>query len=196
MSDITKVTVFGLGAIGSNLMIQLLRQYPDMEYKGVDFDTIEDRNIRIQAYYNDQVKQPKALALRAVGHRYVRKFKYTAHNKKIDGKFTDTPGPSDLWVDCFDNSLSRQLLVNRGGDNANILHLGFSPHYTAEFMWNDGYDVPGEVDPDAPDICALHDAACFIHFFVSRAVLEIAEFMNNGHQRNFLVTGKSNVRYL
>jgi len=188
-----RITVFGLGTIGSNLLIQLVRQYPDFEYVGIDYDKVEERNLRIQAYFKEQVNQPKTRAIQTVAQRYVRKFKYTARNEKIDHRIT-RPEDNELFIDCFDNTESRRYLTLPGKHD--ILHLGFSPAYTAEFVWNESYTVPGAVDPNLPDICALHDAIPFVHFFINAALLQISEFIESGHRKNFLVTKKTKLTYL
>lgn len=188
-----KVTVFGLGTIGSNLLIQLVKQYPDFDYVGVDYDKVEERNIRIQAFFREQVNQPKTRAIQTVAQRYVRKFNYTARNEKIDRRIF-RPEKNELFIDCFDNSESRRYLTLPGQHN--ILHLGFSPSYTAEFFWNESYSVPGAVDPNLPDICALHDAIPFVHFFISAAMLEISNFITHGTYNNFVVTNKKKITFI
>ena len=80
---IHKISVFGLGAIGSNLLVQLVKQYPEIEYTGIDYDKIEERNIGPQAYFAGMVGQPKCMAIRAVMSQYVRKFGYKPFNKKV-----------------------------------------------------------------------------------------------------------------
>ena len=196
-----KIKIFGLGAIGSNLLVQLVRQFPDNEYEGIDFDKVEDRNIRTQAYFLEHIGQPKVNAIRAVCQRYTRKFKYTPVNTEIksppfknhypgQGRFKE-----ELWVDCFDNSKSRKLLETVGEDY-NILHLGFSPFYTAECIWAKDYDAPGDVDPAGNDICEMADAIGFINYFVNLSVMVISDFLENGNKSNFAVTSKIKVRRL
>ena len=73
------------------------------------------------------------------------------------------------------------------GDLAPILHIGFSPHYTAEIIWNEKYIVPGEVDKDI-DICELNNAVFFIHYIVNFAAMVACDFLDNGKKRNFFVT--------
>lgn len=188
---VDKVVVYGLGALGSNLLVQLVRQFPQLKYEGVDYDKVEDRNIRIQAFFLEHVGALKAPALRTVLLRYVRKVDYNAVVKKVTEQVR-LPDERTLVLDCFDNSASRKLVKG----HPNILHLGFSPFYTAELVWDPDYDVPGDVDPNATDICQLQDAALFIHSFVNRAALEISSFIQDGTKKSFIVTSKSNVKML
>ena len=190
-----KVFVFGLGAIGSNLLVQLSKQYPDFEFTGLDYDKVEERNIRTQAYFLEHVGQPKTAAMRGILARYSRKPNYKPANMKL------TMPPMfcsaykfdwDLAIDCFDNSESRKYFAQE----KNVLHIGFSPHYTAECIWNENYDVPGDVDPAHADICSMTDAVPFIHYVVNSAALSISDWIQTGKKKDFLVTGKSKLKYL
>lgn len=184
------VTVFGLGAIGSNLLVQLAKQYPDIEYTGIDFDSVEERNVRTQAYFLEHVGMKKAQAMRVVLARYLRRPKYHPVLAKVQ-TLERNHQADQLYIDCFDNSESRRLI---GGRQA--LHLGFSPEYSAEFMWDDeDYEVAGDVRKGA-DICSMSDAIPFIHAFVNLSCLEISRWMETGERRNFAVTAKTQIKWL
>jgi len=195
-----KAFVFGLGAIGSNLFIQLIKQYPEWSYVGVDFDKVEDRNLRTQAYFLDHRNQPKTIAMASVGLRYIQKIKYIHTREKITkdtklvGQLKTNAG--DLWFDCFDNAESRKALKALVPQGVHLLHLGFSPQYSAECIWDDAYDVPGDVDPTQPDICAMVDAVGFIQTFVGLSMLNLSDWMQNGTKKNFLITNKYNLKWL
>lgn len=187
----TQIGVYGLGAIGSNLLVQLGKQFPDFEFHGIDFDKVEDRNIRTQAYFLEHVGVHKADAMRVVLSRYIRKPLYKPFKLRIDRP--EQIGKHDLIVDCFDNAASRELFKYVEG---NVLHVGFSPLYTAECIWNGLYDVPNDVDPTKGDICSMTDAVSFIHFVVNAAVLNISQWLATKKQNNFIVTGKNRIRWL
>ena len=196
-----KVVLFGLGAIGSNLFISLLRQFPDWEFVGVDFDKIEDRNLRTQAYFKERVGMPKATALTVLGNRYVNKLKYTPVNVKIrENTVIDrTISVADLWVDCFDNSLSRSLLkelVSTACIDVDMLHLGFSPLYSAECIWDANYDVPNDVDAKHGDICSMADAVGFMQMFIGLAVMNISAWVQTREKKDFLVMHKNQIRQI
>ena len=194
-TSIRKITVFGLGAIGSNLTVQLAKQYPEIEYTGIDFDKIEERNIGPQAYFHGMIGQPKTHALRAVLSQYVRRIKY----KPVNHRVTEANKPikteaDELFIDCFDNSASRKLVTPPGDQN--ILHVGFSPLWTAEMIWNKNYQkVPGDV-PAGLDICEFAGATGFIHFVVNLASITISDFIETGKKKQFLVTNKYMVKEL
>jgi hypothetical protein len=182
-----KIIVYGLGAIGSNLIVQLAKQYPDFEYVGVDFDKVEERNLRTQAYFIDHVVMPKAQAIRVILQRFMKKPRYEAKLLKIIPEMgvINNIGADTYCFDCFDNTASRKLLTPHG--DYPIIHLGFSPFYTAEFKWNKDYEVPNDVDPHAGDICSMTDAVSFINMFVNLAVMKFSEFLSDNTKKNFIL---------
>lgn len=192
-----KVVIFGLGAIGSNLMVQLVRQFPDWEFVGVDFDKIEERNVRTQAYFIEQVGLLKVQAMRSVLARFRRQIRYTPVAEKLVEPITvwaHKHGDVGLWVDCFDNAESRWLLTPTENKDVNVLHVGFSPHYTAECIWNKDYEVPGDVDPKAGDICSMDEAVGFINFVVSAATMTISKFAKSQVKESWILTGKRQIK--
>lgn len=187
-----KITVFGLGAIGSNLIIQLMKQYPDFEFVGVDYDKIEERNIKTQAYFLEQVGMPKAHAIPIIASRFIRKPKYTPLNKKIIEILKIEDDKDHLYLDCFDNASSRKLISS--GKYSNVLHIGFSPHYTSEIIWDERYDVPNDVDPSRNDICEMQEAVAFIHFIVNFASLVLSNYLISGKKDNYIITNKASIK--
>ena len=185
-----KILIGGLGAIGSNLLVAMVRRWPEFEYYGLDFDRVEERNLRTQAYFLEMVNQPKAMAMRAILARYSRKVSYTPINRKLENPIQDLKMNCDLIIDCFDNSASRRLL-----DDKRTWHLGFSPFYTAEAIWNKNYEFPGDVDPLRADICQLDNACFFINFFVNLALMEFDNHLRSNEKRDFIVNDR-NLRYL
>jgi molybdopterin/thiamine biosynthesis adenylyltransferase len=195
-----KVFIFGLGAIGSNLFVQLIKQYPEWSFVGVDYDKVEARNLRTQAYFKEHINFKKTLAMLSIGSRYVQKLNYTYWDDKITknttliGNLKTSKG--DLWIDCFDNSESRQILKSLVPKDVHLLHLGFSPLYSAECIWNEDYEVPGDVDPTKADICSMEDAVGFIQSFIGLTLLNISDWVQNEKKRNFIITSKYNLRWL
>jgi molybdopterin/thiamine biosynthesis adenylyltransferase len=193
-----KVVLYGVGAIGSNLFVSLIKQFPEWKYVGIDFDIVEARNLRTQAYFRELVGQPKAAALMAVGMRFIQKLNYTPIKIKITTAhipFMEHLEPSSekkLWIDCFDNSESRKILKELAAQNSNVelLHLGFSPQYSAECIWDQKYDVPNDVDQTQADICSMVDAVGFIQMFIGHVMMNINQWAETGKKQSFLITNK------
>lgn len=194
------IVVCGCGAIGSNLIVQLSKQYPTVNLIGIDFDKVEARNIRTQAFFREHVGMPKVQAIRGILSRFSEKVLFTGINKRIDSykdvlSIIDAAVPSEndvIVVDCFDNSASRAMLTGTLG-TIPCLHMGFSPQYTAEIIWDEQYTVPGDVDPAAGDICSMDDAVSFIHFVVNFGVLNISQMFTAGKQQSYLITNKTKI---
>ncbi|HRZ18612.1 MAG TPA: ThiF family adenylyltransferase [Methanofastidiosum sp.] len=196
------VIVFGLGAIGSNVMDQLSRKYgTTINLIGVDYDKIEERNIKTQIYFLEHVGYPKSQAIIIPLQRKSRNTNYVAFNRRItdiedvlrifeDIKFS----AEDLILDCFDNNKSRQILVNL--KRRNTLHIGFSPQYAAEIIWNDQYSVPEDIDPKEQDICDVSEAVPFIGFVTSFATLVISNFIDKDIKESYIITNKVNIKKL
>lgn len=185
------IHVLGLGAIGSNLLTQLASVYPDFQYHGYDMDKVEERNLKTQAYFLEHKGHPKSLALKAVLARKIPKIHYVPHNGEIVKPIE--VGEKDLVIDCFDNSKSRK--ITKQIKNGDLLHIGFSPEFTAEIAWEGGKndkiagDVSGEID-----ICTLNFAGPFIRFVVSFAAIQIIDFIDNGVKKDWAIIDKVKIR--
>lgn len=192
-----KIIIFGLGAIGSNLLSNLSSQYPDVEFSGIDNDLVEERNIGIQKYFFNHITMPKSLAMGVVLNLSNKSTNYTPIVKYIDNEkdLSELPtiNNNDLIIDCFDNTKSRQLLKDYY-KAYNLLHIGFSPTYTAEIIWNANYNVPGELDPDNNDICTLTDATSFIQFIVGFAGIVISDFIERNEKKSFIITNRYKIK--
>lgn len=191
-----KIAIFGLGALGSNLLVQLAKQYPEFEYTGIDFDKVEGRNIRTQAFFLEQVGLHKADAIRVILSRFLRRPKYTPVKQKITEPPYKISLTHNLLIDCFDNSKSRDLITKTETEHTTVLHVGFSPFYTAEMIWDEDYDVPNDVDSRGVDICEQTDAVSFIHFVVNATVLNISDWINNKARKNIIITNKNRLKWL
>ena len=194
MNKINRIIVCGLGAMGSNVLYQLSRMYPDIEYVGVDFDRIEPRNLATQVYFKEQVNLQKAVAMLSILARNGAK-NYKIVNSKVESvdainKLVTNPA-NTVVLDCFDNVESRTLVK---AADCESFHMGFSTHYTAELKWKDTYVVPDKVNPNDADICTLRDAAAFISFVANFGVMQISEFIETGVRKNHIVTKKYDIK--
>jgi hypothetical protein len=186
--------IFGLGAIGSNLLLRLAQQYLEAQFFGFDFDKVEERNIKTQAYFIQHIGQYKTVAMQSVLSTKMKKFNYKYETGKIENnKFWLTLSEliqgeeNSIAIDCFDNIESRKLLHEKL--KRSCLHVGFSPEFTAEITWGNNYKIPGGMNPNSPDICTLEKAGAFINFAVNLSALAIDSFIEKRIQRNFIVNG-------
>ena len=193
-----KIYTFGLGAIGSNLLLQLIKKYPQFEYTGIDYDVVEERNLNTQAYFLSHIGMSKAQAISIIVGMKLKNFTYKAKNTKIDGPSMVAdivpPGDDVLVIDCFDNKKARNHI--QGMDLKNCVHIGFSPEYAAEIIWQERYTTPNDVPEEQDDICEMPDAVPFINFIVSLACLNISDFVDNKVKNDAIVTNKSRIQLL
>src|SRR5687767_7073671 len=112
-----KILVCGVGAIGSNLVANLV---PDLkgehEITVLDKDLVEERNVQAgtQFYLPDQIGMPKVQALQYnIYKNFQREIKIANGALSEGGKILGELEPFNqysLLVDCFDNEHSRGIL--------------------------------------------------------------------------------------
>jgi hypothetical protein len=75
-----------------------------------------------------------------------------------------------------------------------VLHIGFSPQYTAEIIWDSDYSVPNDIPKEQNDICQMSEAVAFIGFVTSVATMVISDYIDNGVMNNYIITNKTHIR--
>ena len=169
-----KIMVFGLGAIGSNLIAKLTEEMVDVEYYGIDNDYIEKHELPLLPW-ND----PMYFTWRktkAVSHWMYEKTKkqcpvtdkmmiQVADVKHLIVNFTD-PEDKLIVIECFDNFESRELFKNL---EYPILHVGIKPDLTLFAKWRDNYNYK-ENRFDQGDVMRLKEAKILIDKLVQVAI--------------------------
>jgi molybdopterin/thiamine biosynthesis adenylyltransferase len=180
------VTICGAGALGANLTENLARAGFG-KLKVIDRDRIEERNLSTQPYYRSDIGAFKAKILannlyRAIGTQVEAQTKeLTAMN--VAQLLKD----SQLIVDVFDNSTSRQVVKDYAQKTEiPCLHVGLSADY-AEVIWNEEYRVPSAINDD---VCDYPLARNLVLLTVAVACEEIFSFIATGKQRHFTITLK------
>lgn len=191
-----KILICGVGALGSNLVRELV---PDLkgehEITVLDKDKVEERNITAgtQFYTRDQIDIPKVEALQFNIYKwYEREIKIINHgiisNSDADRIIMDS-AKDGLIIDCFDNYESRRDLQNRFYHrHLNGLHLGFSDNYTFSIEWAENYKVPSDITSGF-DICTMPGAAAFVSSVAALGSLVAEEFILNNKKLE-LIGGK------
>ena len=204
---IQNILICGLGAAGSNLIMNLLYDLPEVEIFGIDFDFVEPRNYLAgtQPYMKMHVGKSKTQAMESIAHMFHSK-RITGLPKKITseadlGAMVAIAGKSGplLIIDAFDNAEARNItkrffLKNRYKNNVKgLLHLGFSPSMTGEILWDSMWD---EITPSKMefDICTTQGARSFIIFLTSICSLVIQEYNKTEVQQNLYLDKFFNLR--
>jgi molybdopterin/thiamine biosynthesis adenylyltransferase len=175
-----RVTLCGVGAVGSNLADNLVRQGV-AKTRVIDKDRVEEHNVSTQAYGESDVGVWKVEALRnrlfrvaGVEVEPVRK-ELAAQNAR------QLLGDCDLVVDAFDNSASRRLVQETvRASGVPCLHVGLHADY-AEVVWDEAYRVPQDV---AGDVCDYPLARNLVLLAVVVASEAIVRFVATGERTN------------
>lgn len=180
-ADVTQISVYGLGTLGSNLLLQMARTLPGRRFTGYDFDRVEAKNLANQAYFREHIGLPKVKAMQVLLAR-LQGVSFTPVDRRVDSLYR--PGPGELWLDLFDNQESRALFP--AGDFS-ILHVGLSPDGVGEVIWNKDYSAPGQVNPNAPDICTNPAMMAFTQVVIGIALQKIVDFIATGSRQSCIV---------
>jgi len=180
-----RLTVCGAGAIGSNLVDNLVRQGV-RRLTVIDDGRVEAHNIGTQTYAEGDVGAFKVEVLQAEVFRTVGVEIQAVRRRLTERNVKKLLAGADLVVDGFDNHASRALVTEHcRAHNIPCLHVGLSADY-AEVMWNEGYRVPRDVVE--PDVCDYPLARNLVQFAVALASEAVIRFVLEGEQRNYSFT--------
>ncbi|GAB4541883.1 MAG: hypothetical protein Tsb0014_34080 [Pleurocapsa sp.] len=180
------LTICGAGALGANLTENLARS-GFTSLRVIDRDRIEERNLSTQPYYKSDVGAYKA--------KILTNSLYRALGVAIDAKAKELTTDnchqllknSDLVIDAFDNSISRQIVTDYCQEKLlPCLHIGLNTDY-AEVIWNEFYRVPS---PTNDDICDYPLARNLVIMAVAIASETIIEYIATGKQPSYTFTLK------
>lgn len=188
------VFIFGCGAIGSNLAVNLARCGVG-ELTLIDFDRVEEHNIGTQAYSYEDIGSLKAEALEASIYRdcgltavkgLVYKIKDIKDVLKAFPVNTFLPSQHMIMVDCFDNAASRRILYTfcELGYRPPCLHTGLNGEF-GEIKWNEQYKVPSGF---GEDVCEYPLARTLIGLVVNIATESLIRYVTAGVKENYSVT--------
>jgi molybdopterin/thiamine biosynthesis adenylyltransferase len=179
-----RVTLCGAGALGSNLADTLARQ-GFQRLRVIDRDRIEEHNVSTQTYAEADVGAWKVDVLRSQLFRATG-VEMEAVNKELTDRTTaKLLKGSDLVVETFDNSASRQLVKDYCQANGIVcLHAGMFADY-GEVVWNERYRVPADV---GQDVCDYPLARNLVLLTVCVAAETLLRYLSSGVQENWSIT--------
>ena len=182
-----RMVVCGAGAVGSNLVDNLLRQ-GFRQVTVIDFDRVEAHNVGTQTYAESDVGAFKVEVLQAEAFRAVGVEIGAERQRLTERNVGRLLAGASLVIDGFDNHDSR-MLVTQHCREAGIpcLHIGLGADY-AEVLWNEGYRVPQDLFEDGADVCDYALARNLIQFAVALASEAIVRFVLEGQQHNYSFT--------
>ena len=147
----TRITVCGVGALGSNLVDSLTRM-GGTSIRVIDKDKVEESNLCTQVYRTGDIGAFKTHALR----NYV--FGATGVELEVEARELDAKNVkkllrgSELVVDCFDNSQARRIVTEHCRDQKiRLLHAGLSGDGYGAVQWDEFEDFRYKIPEDQPD---------------------------------------------
>lgn len=182
-----RIMVCGCGAIGSNLIDNMVRQgFRDIAV--IDHDRIEDHNRHTQVWGKRDIGQLKATMIQrkifydmGVNMKTIAKRLEPSNIKKFFSGI-------DLVIDGFDNSESRGLVSRYCRENKiECLHAGLYQDY-GEVIWDESYRVPK--DAAGLDVCEYPLARNIIMMVVSVATEVVIRWLEEGEKESYVLTLK------
>ena len=181
------LVVCGAGAVGSNLVDNLVRQ-GFRRLTVIDFDRVEAHNVGTQTYAESDTGAFKVAVLEAEVYRAVGVEIKAVHQRLTERNAEKFLRDADLVIDGFDNHDGRALVTEHcRASETPCLHVGLSADY-AEVVWNETYRVPQDVDPEGADVCDYPMARNLIQFAVTLASEAVVRFVLEGEQQNYSFT--------
>lgn len=181
-----RLVVCGAGAVGSNLVNNLVRQ-GFRSIKVIDDDRVESHNIGTQIYGVSDIGAFKAEVLQTEVFRAVG-VEIEAERRRLNDKNVEKLlAGADIVIDGFDNTASRQLVTDYCRRNIlPCLHIGLSADY-AEVFWNEAYRVPQDGAAGA-DVCDYPLARNLSQFAVALASEALVRYVLTGRCQNLSFT--------
>jgi molybdopterin-synthase adenylyltransferase len=179
-----RVVICGIGAIGSNLADNLVRQGV-AQLRAIDFDRVEEHNVSTKLYGESDVGVWKVEALR---NRLFR-----AAGIEIDGIRKELQASnvrqllkdSDLVIDAFDSSGARQLVQEHArSSGVPCIHVGLFEDY-CEVEWDEHYRVAQD---SAGDVCDYPLARNLVLLAVVIATETLVRWVVDGSRLNLSAT--------
>lgn len=182
-----RITVSGCGAIGSNLIDNMVRQ-GFKSITTIDMDRVEDHNRGTQLWDRHDLGGLKTEKMKTKAYASTGTVITSVPKELTEDNIKKFLKNSQIVIDTFDNSKSRGLLYNYCKENKiECLHIGLYQNY-AEVIWNEFYTVPK--DTEALDVCEYPLARNVILLAVAVASETLIKFIDDGTKKNYTITLK------
>ncbi len=170
------ICIFGLGALGSNL-VPLLIKLGFTNITGLDMDRVDPHNFGNQYYTKLDVGKRKAPILKN------RLYRELGANIEIIDQEVQKVNPNkltnfDLWIDTFDNWEARGY-VTKLVASARLIHAGMSDQGYSEVKWDEVYKIP-KIEAEQEDVCEYPLACNLVYFTVSMLAEVVCHFIDEG----------------
>lgn len=177
-----KVTIVGLGGIGSNTLYNLTKSLPNIEYILVDFDRVEQHNIGTQFFRPSDINKPKVVAMNDICESFmpdinlkpvIDRFNESYYNPiTITGldNMTSRREVFDIWRQHDDRELLIDGRLRATFYEVLVITKGMEEAYE-ETLFNDSKVVGG--------LCTFKQTTHFAMLIGARITQIISNFLSN-----------------
>jgi molybdopterin/thiamine biosynthesis adenylyltransferase len=182
----TRIVFCGVGALGSNAVVACRNL--DAQLVVVDFDRVESKNCRSQAFVKPSIGKNKAEALKLQLSSFWG-VKVEAFGVRVDENNVATLcGAADLVVDAFDNARSRRVLSSWAKSAGKpLLHAGVAADGTFGLVRWDERFTPDEEDVPGQATCEGGEHLPLIALTASTLARAVQDFVAHGLRRDSIV---------
>lgn len=182
----TSLVICGCGAIGSNLIDNMVRQ-GFSKITVIDMDRIESHNRGSQIWNKADVGALKVERMKTLAYSSTGIILTPISKKVAVDNVKKLIGTPNIIVDAFDNPESRGVLYNYSStEKIPCIHAGLNTDY-AEIIWNDNYTVPKKT---GVDVCEYPLARNITMLSVIVCTESIIRFIETGRKENYTITLK------
>jgi molybdopterin/thiamine biosynthesis adenylyltransferase len=181
------VTVVGVGALGSHL-VQFLRS-EDVSIKVIDFDRVEQKNVKSQFHGITSVGKKKTESLKMTMN-FLYKLKLNALPFKLtrDNDHQLLLG-SDLIIDCLDNGDARRdVQWYARAHRIPLLHGALAADGGfGQVIWDEGFEIDDEPSTGAPT-CENGEFLPFIGITSAYLARAVQIYLRDGVKHGFSIS--------
>lgn len=186
-----KVAIVGVGALGSHV-VQFLRNHA--EFRIIDFDHIEQKNILSQFHGKPNIGKAKVSALQQV-MSFLFSVKLSINgNKLTKDNAKQLLGDVDLIIDCLDNPEAR-ILVQEFSKQSKIpcLHGALAANGAFGVAgWDDKFTI-SEGDAGVPT-CENGEQLPFIALVSTYIARSAQDFLSTGKKFGYMISPQNATR--
>jgi molybdopterin/thiamine biosynthesis adenylyltransferase len=182
------ITIVGVGALGSHVLL-FLRNI-DANFRVIDFDRIEQKNILSQFHGKPGLGRNKVQALEQLMN-YLWGVKITAISCELNSLNDNVLlSKSDLIIDCLDNAEARHLVQNFARrTNTPCLHGALDASGTfGRVIWDESFIIDEDGAMGAPT-CEGGENLPFIAMVASHMARAIQVFLSSDKKIGWNVHG-------
>lgn len=178
-----KIGIAGVGGIGSNVALNLIRTNVK-KFKIVDFDLLEESNLNRQFYFRDQIGRIKVEALEENLKRIEPDLEIEREAKRLTYEnIYETFKDCDIIVEGFDVKECKADLLNALADSGKIvISASGVAHYDLDNVKikkvSENMYIVGDFVKDIVEYKTFSSKVTYVAAIMSKLVLELGGFLD------------------